>query len=213
MVKNFIQTVSTHFESIKKINNIEMTMNNAVYLSGNQGFLLPLCKIHIHDDEICDKLTNWRNDFMFAFQTQFKATPERTCIWLENFINNAPTRLLYLIMDLKNNPIGHIGLANPDQTGRIELDNVIRGESNVEPGIMANAISTLSSWCKNTFFSKQIFLRVLEDNKHAVNFYKKLGFKINKREPLKKIESPDLISYIPTSQNDEVKFLLHMSLS
>ncbi|EKD91624.1 MAG: aminotransferase [uncultured bacterium] len=213
MEKKFITNVSENFKLIKQQNSIVSAWKMAIPLQNNQGFLLPICKAHIAEPQICEKLTRWRNTAMLAFQTQFIATPQRTHVWLKKLINESPTRVLFLITDEKKTEVGHVGLTNPNKTYLIELDNVLRGELNMSPGIMANAVTSLISWVKTITLTKEVFLRVFEDNMRAVNFYHQLGFKTCLREPLKKIESKESITYLPATDDVCDKIYLHMFLS
>ena len=58
----------------------------------------------------------------------------------------------------------------------IEIDNVSRGEDNINKGIMRDSVLSLIEWVKNTLFPKEITLRVLKSNRNAIKFYEKLNF-------------------------------------
>ena len=73
----------------------------------------------------------------------------------------------------------------------MELDNVVRGEKLISPGIMLNATRTLLNWAANEFSPLNFYLKTLDNNFNAISFYKKLGFSEFNKEPLRLIKTED----------------------
>jgi len=93
--------------------------------------------------------------------------------------------MLFLVLDISGNVIGHIGYTNsiePETT--MEICNVIRGAKNVHPGIMMYAMIALMKWADYHFSPRHTILYVISDNQHAIRFYEQLGFYENGREPI-----------------------------
>lgn len=125
------------------------------------------------------RLGRWREENSFAFPSQFKVTVEGTKKWLKNQVIDNPERILFYIFSDKNthHPVGHLGLASFDfDQNSLELDNVLRGDKFNHPGLMSMGVRALIDWANKYLSPKSIFLRVMSDNKHAIEFYKQIGF-------------------------------------
>ncbi len=99
-------------------------------------------------------------------------------------------RILFFVLDEKENFIGHLGFANLCKKNnfiQIELDNVIRGEKNTKPGAMSIACKELINFAFEDLKVNEVTLKTLKSNAHAINFYKKIGFQEYDKIPLTKI--------------------------
>src|SRR5437868_5263375 len=79
----------------------------------------------------------------------------------------------------------------------LEMDNIVRGVKAGEPGIMAHAMVTLMDWAEEKLGPREIYLRVFENNAHAISFYEKLGFIRDRLLPLTKHRDGPNVSYQP----------------
>jgi RimJ/RimL family protein N-acetyltransferase len=132
-------------------------------------------------------LTAWRNENAAGFASRFMATAARTRAWIEKQILQRIDRILFLIFLADGSCVGHIGLSAFDFSQRsCELDNVVRGVKNALPGLMSHAARAMIGFAFGTLQVKELYLRVLADNAHAVRFYQRLGFKETARLPLYK---------------------------
>ena len=92
-------------------------------------------------------------------------------------------RILFLVVTNNGEVIGHIGFNSCINDELLfEIDNVVRGDESKERGIFSQAIVALMEWARKTLYVNGFFLRVMDDNDHAINFYKKM-------DSLKKVES------------------------
>lgn len=117
-------------------------------------------------------LMKWRKNVQPLWKETFKVTFYSTFLWISKIINN-PNRMLFFVMKGKT-PIGQIGF---DYIGlkQVYIGSVIRGSGKPD-GSMSHAVQDLISIAqKNRKFD--IFLKVLPSNAHAIEFYKKIGFK------------------------------------
>jgi perosamine synthetase len=122
--------------------------------------------------------------------------------------------MLFLILDKHGVCLGHLGFANAinDQL-EMEVDNVVRGVKNTQPGIMSSAMKALLKWAEETIWPGSIFLRVLSENQHAIDFYHKLGFKDDRLLPLRCHKRSDGTYYLPVNEGDQAtpdKYFLRM---
>lgn len=190
----------------------ELWVRNIPLLS-QKGYLLPISNLHIHDDALIEKLSQWREANSFAYPSQFKVTFEGTKLWLQNKLLNVEDRILFLVIDELGNAIGHLGFANGyNDNFSLEIDNVVRGNKDSSKGLMTDALITLIRWAEENLWPDEIYLRVFNDNDHAIKFYEKIGFLKDTLLPLQRIETEWCISY--QSITDEVikpdKYFLRM---
>lgn len=142
------------------------------------GWLKPLTENDVTENNT-RRLARWRRDNSFAFPSQFRVTVPGTKKWLKNQVIDNPERILFYIYSVTNKrvPIGHLGLASFDfRRNSCEIDNVVRGEKLYHKGLMAMGVRALIKWAQTYLNPKNIYLRVMKDNEHAIKFYRQLGF-------------------------------------
>lgn len=195
-VKTYCQSIEDAFSFFKATEALDDLMAKSIRFTGPDGFLIPLANIHKNDAKLIQQLMNWREANSFAFPTQFPVSFEGTARWVSERVLAVKDRLLFLVVDAHGNRIGHLGLAgglNADMS--IEIDNVVRGDKAAVPGIMSGAMRALLKWTEEFISPKQIYLRVFQDNEHAIAFYKKMGFVESEVIPLRKHQSGATLSY------------------
>jgi len=74
--------------------------------------------------------TKWRNIHKDSFLVEpFTATDERTLSWLKETYDNNDDRIIFMILDVLDNPIGHLGYENfIYEERRAEYGRLMRGE-------------------------------------------------------------------------------------
>lgn len=134
--------------------------------------------------ELMELLSRWRQKHEFWFQAQFPISVDRTTAWFRNKVTGMEDRILFII-EINGAHVGHVGLFRFDFDKEIcEIDNIVRGEDNIMPGIMGDAIINLMNWGQATFGIKNYTLQTFSDNDRAMRLYNKLGFVETKRMPL-----------------------------
>ncbi|MEW5895960.1 MAG: GNAT family N-acetyltransferase [Candidatus Omnitrophota bacterium] len=173
----FRETIKKEFSFLKSDASFIDAISKSISLPRNQGALLPIHYGLVNDDELIKTLAIWREENSFAYCVKFKVTFDGTRNWLKNQVLDNDARILFLVIDRFGRRIGHVGLGDcmNDQC-KIMVDNILRGDKTHEKGIMAEAVLELCEWARKTFLPNEIYLKVLDDNHHAVEFYKKLGF-------------------------------------
>lgn len=147
------------------------------------GTLIPLNKNHLHQNDLIDKLTNWRNLNMKSFLSHFVATPDRTRSWLENVVLKSNNQVFFLIYDKDNILIGHFGFKDLNSHSAM-LDNAIRGERIGHPKLFVIAGKAIVAWLwENTTINK-IYTTVLAENISAIMMNRQIGFTKMIRHPL-----------------------------
>lgn len=147
------------------------------------GYLLPVNNGHVRNEIVVECLTRWRRENQHAYTGRFFPTKERTVSWLQSQVLENSNRMLFLVADCDGTLIGHMGLAINQDSGDIEVDNVVRGESNA-PGLMGLGLKALENFAESELSLESISLRVLLSNARAVKFYSKLGYRITAELPV-----------------------------
>lgn len=179
------------------------------------GFLHPVTADYRETIPGCVELfSRWRVENPTISTARFAVTHERTEKWLDNLLISNNNRFIFLIQELSGEYIGHIGFANFRYDHRIaEVDSVLRGKKEGNPGIMQYAMQSLIHWGKETLGLEHIDLEVLSDNDHAISFYQRCGFYHDGQIPLEKVETPDEVKWVPCEDRSKEaeKYYLHMT--
>lgn len=193
--------VKSQFAFLKNVNSLEELFTRSIRLEESGGLLLPVSRIHVIDTHIIELLSKWRAENESAYPTRFKVTVEGTGKWLKSNLLDVEDRLLFMVYNKFNTPVGHLGFANcTNDDCSMEIDNVLRGIDE-DPGIMSEAMTALIEWAQQTLWPDAIRLRVLNDNQHAVNFYEKLGFQTDSQTPLKKVTTESSQQFVPREEH------------
>tara|TARA_B110000483_G_C18181732_1_gene537318 strand:+ start:1012 stop:1677 length:666 start_codon:yes stop_codon:yes gene_type:complete len=145
---------------------------------------------------ICFLLSKWRIENPTISTGTFQVTEERTKKWLIDLVINRDDRLIFMIHDLNHEPLGHIGFSAIDfENNSVELDSVLRGKKNILKGLMSQCVKRIIQFGFDELKFSEIDLSVFSDNLNAVDFYKKLNFKVINKTPLIKIIKKDEIKY------------------
>ena len=149
---SYIAAIRDDFAFLKSTTTIEELTARSIPLEGGAGMLVPVCELHTDDERLISKLGAWREENAFAFPTQFPVTRAGTTRWLRTAVLDVPGRILFLVQDRFGHTVGHLGYANADSDDRsMEIDNVVRGEKNVQPGLMAAALAGVIDWAESSF--------------------------------------------------------------
>lgn len=154
--------------------------------------------------EFIDLICKWREENPIGFANRFKGSREKTENWIDNVLLPRKDRILFFVSTTKGELIGHLGYSNFDfENQSAEIDNVVRGIKDAEKGMMTKAMQTILLWGKKRLELKNIFLRVLDDNEHAITFYQNLKFKEIGRVPLFRIEHDGMIEWVELGEHEE----------
>ena len=198
------KALNSNFSFLKAANNIQEAFLRAIPIPG-YGFLVPVSKVHEADNELLTKLTDWRNENVNVYPTQFVATVESTKTWLKDRLLAVDDRILFLIVDNQGKVVGHIGFNGCNNDDFLfEIDNVVRGEKAAAKGIFSTGMFALMEWARKTLNVEGFFLRVMDDNPHAIEFYKRNGFIEDCRIPLFREEKTGVISYREANKDEQV---------
>lgn len=137
-----------------------------------------MLKVHLRlitlDDltnkESIRRLRDWRKKNKFAYPGNYKITTQSIKDWLFEYVLSDMNRFLCWVV-VEGEIIGHIGCKNIKKNS-VEIDNVSRGVEKYS-GAMGSALQILVE----TYSDRKVWLNVLPNNLHAINFYKRNGFK------------------------------------
>ncbi|MBP1962745.1 GNAT family N-acetyltransferase [Paenibacillus aceris] len=162
------------------------------------GRLKPLTIESIENEMEMKALTEWRAAASMWFATQFPATEEGTKAWVQHQIIEVDDRILFILEDEEQTPIGQIGLKHYDETNKTcEYDNLLRGRKGRYGNIVLYALLTLGAWSLRELGIQKGYLNVLSDNARAIQIYKTLGAVEVERRPLRKEADGEVIRWIP----------------
>lgn len=162
------------------------------------GSLQPITDAALSDNALLDDITCWRQRNRHWFLTQFRATKERTRTWLSQVVLTDDQRLLFLVLDSRQERIGHVGLSGIDCESA-EIDNVLRGKSAHPARLMFHAQNALIRWAHRVLGARNLFLRVFADNPRAIAGYEALGFRQTAAVGLARVERNGEVRYEETS--------------
>lgn len=156
-------------------------------------------------------LTEWRNQFVESFLTEFEATEQRTSRWLSDIVHHDEGKILFMVDDVFGNPFGYMGLAFVNWSEKYgEADSVVRGKQ-ARSGLMMLALQSLLDWAKGYLNLSSFGVRVRSDNT-ALEFYRKVGFIEFLRVPLCRKEEDGMIRYVEDQAHKSATVsLVHMA--
>lgn len=202
-IEIYKQSLRKNFSFLKETKQLDDLFAKSILLARGEGFLIPVCELHADDDTLIKKLAQWRAANYFAYPTQFPVTFEGTKSWLRLKLLDVPDRILFLVLDGHGKAVGHLGYANAlNDKCEMEIDNVVRGAKDAQPGIMSSAMQAVLDWAEEIIAPRSIDLLVFSDNAHAIEFYRKLGFTDGERRPLRKHVKGETVSYETPAEND-----------
>ena len=120
------KAVVSNFSFAKSAKTIHEAYLRAIPIQG-EGFLLPVCEAHLLDDDLLQKITEWRNTNIGVYPSQFEATVDSSRIWMKDHLIAIPDRILFLVVDNTGRVIGHLGFNSCLSNDFLcEIDNVVR---------------------------------------------------------------------------------------
>src|SRR3990167_8860537 len=139
-------------------------------LSKKSKSLLKIIDEYVSDREL-RKMMKWRkeNERFYAEQPDI-TFPSFKRGFQEHYIKQR--RILFWVINHNGTKMGHMGLYQIVGDS-CEIDNVVRGNEG-DRGIMSQAVQELLAIARRLF--KNINLKVLSSNRHAIKFYKDNGF-------------------------------------
>ncbi len=156
------------------------------------GKLVPVGNWILSDEEKIQNICDWRQKAMHMFLSQFESTYDRSLAYIKNLSIGQADRILFLIYDDNNRFVGHIGMANIENSSG-ELDNVMRGVAGGDPRLMYYSEVTLLDWCFRYLYFNCSSLRVLSYNCKAIALYKEVGYVISEQIHLRKREQDGVV--------------------
>jgi RimJ/RimL family protein N-acetyltransferase len=158
------------------------------------GYMRPITKMNLQDDDIIEKMTDWRNNYKMFFLTQFNATSARTKKWLEKVVLSNPSQLLFLIY-YGETLMGQYGFKDLDGDS-VFLDNLLRGERGGHPLLMKYAVAALIKWLFDVMQVNMVYGYTFANNAMALKLNREVGFSCTEKFPLRKQIDGDEIRWV-----------------
>ncbi len=171
---------------------------NAKYFS-----LIPFGAIDLESESLSSVLAAWRKEHIYAYPTRSVISAKGTKKWLEKAVLENNQRMLFWIIDSSLQRLGHIGIVYDIHNNRLEIDNVLRGVDGIVPGLMSAALHRVEQIVEEEFSVTEVFLRVLESNVRALDFYKKNNYSVIDIQELTWTGEVENKSLIPGQPKDD----------
>ena len=156
------------------------------------GKLVPVGLWITDDIKKIELICAWRQRNMRMFLTQFESTFDRTLGYLKNLSIARDSCILFLIYDISDRLVGHMGIANVDGNSG-ELDNLMRGVDGGDPRLIYFSEIALLDWCFKTLGINQSDVRFLSYNWLVLSLHEEVGYSFVNNSPLKKYEKDSII--------------------
>ncbi len=148
------------------------------------AYLSMITEEDLEDDVIVGKITSWREKYINCFLSNFQPTVQRTYIWMKDILIPDNNRVLFKILTIENRFVGHVGAIK--RNSFIEYDYYIKGENvDVQDFSLIVAKRFLYWVCERTGINI-VKGNVRSDNKRAMDFHLRTGFRINRQFPVYK---------------------------
>ena len=128
--------------------------------------------------------TKWRNIHKDSFLVEpFTATDERTLNWLKETYDNNDDRIIFMILDAIDNPIGHLAYENfiyeekKAEYGRLMRGEVSKLEKNGKYNLIEIAQIAFLNWGFNYLDLSSVYGTQFADNFTVNILHAKCGFK------------------------------------
>jgi len=195
--------VRREFDRLKAISDPDTLARESIAFADGTAALAPVCQLHVADDDLLDQMGRWRQNNMQYFATRFPITVEGTRMWVRDYVLATPDRMLFLVIERPNRPIGYMGFARGfHKAGAMEQVNNLRGEKSSISRPMFRAHVAIGRWAERMFRPRGFFAHVLGDNERGIEFHLGLGMNRGRTIPLRKKQNGDFIALVPCDPND-----------
>src|SRR2546430_10207579 len=114
-------------------------------------------------------LGRWRERASPFFPAQFPVTLPGSQRWLLKQLLEVPDRILFWVRGSDGRAVGHVGLFRFDwDDPSVEIDNIVRGEPGILPGVIHHGVCALLAWTLATLHMDTVFLPVPSVNQLAL---------------------------------------------
>jgi hypothetical protein len=165
------------------------------------GKLVPVGEWIVSDIEKIELIRTWRQRTMRMFLTQFETTFDRTLGYLKNVLIAQEGRIFFLIYDISDRLVGHMGIADVDGNSG-ELDNLMRGLDGGDPRLIYFSEITLLDWCFKALGINQSNVRILSHNWLVFSLHEEVGYLLISNSPLKKYEKDSVIFHDVVAESE-----------
>ena len=188
--------------ALRRFKEIGPSPETTLPLSGG-GRLEPISWADAEQPEAAALLAKWREKANPFFPSQFPVTLEGTHRWLVKGLLETADRILFWVKTADGRLVGHVGLFRFDFEGKsVEVDNIVRGEEGVQPGLIQTAIAAMLDWAFDELGCAATTLRVMSDNERAIKLYRRLGYEEIARVPLKREEHGAAVHWVEVDAPD-----------
>lgn len=173
--------------------------------------LEPVTRRTLSDRNLLESMARWRNGAVDSFLTQFEATPDNVRRWLEDSVLGDPTRLILQIA-FEGRSLGTLGFFNLTPASAV-LDRLILGERGGPPALIIWCEQALIRWLFDAFDLERVEAIVLAHNFPALRLQQAVGFQIEDKVPLRRVEGREGTSWIECAPHEAETAKYRLALS
>ena len=159
------------FGFLKSTDSLAELHARSIVLPDGAALLVPVCELHADDERAHHRRSaRWRERERLRLPHASSRSPTRArARWLRAGLLDVEDRILFLVCDRHGHPSGTSASPTPPAATRaLEVDNVVRGDAG-EPGLMSRRAGRADrAGPRRCSARSAIYLRVFEDNVHAV---------------------------------------------
>lgn len=149
-------------------------------------FMTPCLSCDCNNKKLLNFFLKLRRKYSHAFIKNKNISLKSTKTWYKKNLIKKKNKILFVVKNNYGKYVGHLGFNNY-KNNSIEIDNVIIDNPNKKKNLARNCLHALMKFGKKKLKVKYFYLKVVNTNYKAINFYFKNNFYISNIVKIKSI--------------------------
>jgi|688.fasta_scaffold398290_1 ribosomal protein S18 acetylase RimI-like enzyme len=151
-------------------------------------FMTPCLSCDCNNKKLLNFFLRLRRKYSHTFINDKNISLKSTKTWYKKNLINIKNKILFVIKNNYGENVGHLGFNNY-KNNSIEIDNVIIDPLNSKKNLSRSCLYELIKFGKKKLKVKYFYLKVVNTNYKAINFYFKNNFYISNIVKIKSINN------------------------